>query len=319
MSATSSPELTPLTAVQADGGPARVVRRTPAPGAVLTLLKPVTWFPPMWAFLCGVVSSGASFSGRGWTLAGGIFLCGPLVCASSQAVNDWFDRHVDAINEPGRPIPSGRIPGRWGLYIAIGWSLLALAWSSVFGPLGMLATAIALALSWGYSMPPFRFKRNGWVGNAAVGLAYEGLAWLTGIVLFTGQVPTAAQWWCIGLFSLAGHGILTLNDFKAIEGDRQMGVNSLPVLHGAVTAGKLASGIMLVSQVAMMALLFTWGMTGHAYALALLIGAQVVMFRKFVAAPVEKALWLSAAGVPLEVLGMLVSALAVRSSPALHG
>ena len=44
-----------------------------------------------------------------------------MVCATSQAVNDWFDRHVDAINEPNRPIPSGRIPGRWGLYIALIW------------------------------------------------------------------------------------------------------------------------------------------------------------------------------------------------------
>ncbi len=299
--------------------PPNAVRRTPAPGAVLTLLKPVTWFPPMWAFLCGVVSSGAPFTGNGWILAGGIFLCGPLTCASSQAVNDWFDRHVDAINEPGRPIPSGRIPGRWGLGIAIVWSLLALAWSSLFGVLGLTATAVALALSWGYSMPPFRFKQNGWVGNGAVGLAYEGLAWLTGIVVVSGHMPTSAQWWCIGLYSLAGHGILTLNDFKAIDGDRQMGVNSLPVLHGAPAAGRIATGIMLVSQLAMLALLLLWGRPGHAAVLALLIGVQVLMFRTFVRAPIEKALWLSAAGVPLEVLGMLVSALAVRSSPLLHG
>src|SRR5664279_2067419 len=83
----------------------------PSPGAVLELLKPITWFPPMWAFACGVVSSGLPAAGRWWLIAAGVALAGPLICATSQAVNDWFDRHVDAINEPKRPIPSGRVPG----------------------------------------------------------------------------------------------------------------------------------------------------------------------------------------------------------------
>lgn len=87
---------------------------------ILELLKPITWFPPMWAFACGVVASGASLATT-WPVALlGVMLAGPLVCGMSQAVNDWFDRHVDAINEPQRPIPSGRMPGRWGLYVALG-------------------------------------------------------------------------------------------------------------------------------------------------------------------------------------------------------
>ena len=102
----------------------------PALSAVTELLKPITWFPPMWAFACGVIASGVPLEGR-WTLAVmGIVLAGPLVCASSQAVNDWFDRHVDAINEPQRPIPSGRMPGRWGLYVAVLWTALSLVWAA---------------------------------------------------------------------------------------------------------------------------------------------------------------------------------------------
>ncbi|MCV5746148.1 UbiA family prenyltransferase, partial [Escherichia coli] len=83
------------------------------------LLKPITWFPPMWAFGCGVVASGLPAGERWQVVLLGVLLAGPLVCATSQAVNDWFDRHVDAINEPQRPIPSGRMPGHWGLYIAV--------------------------------------------------------------------------------------------------------------------------------------------------------------------------------------------------------
>ena len=101
-------------------------QQLPKPAAVLELFKPVTWFAAMWAFMCGAVSSGQPFAGNLHLILGGMLLAGPMVCASSQAVNDWYDRHVDAINEPDRPIPSGRIPGRWGLYLAIIWSGLSL-------------------------------------------------------------------------------------------------------------------------------------------------------------------------------------------------
>ena len=91
-------------------------RQYPDPAAALQLIKPITWFPPMWAFACGAVSSGVSPDGEWGRLALGVLLAGPIVCGMSQAANDWCDRHVDAINEPDRPIPSGRVPGRWGLW-----------------------------------------------------------------------------------------------------------------------------------------------------------------------------------------------------------
>ena len=125
-------------------------RRIPSLFAVLELLKPITWFAPMWAYMCGVVSSGAPLSGHWLAAIGGIGLAGPAVCATSQATNDWFDRHVDAINEPGRPIPSGRIPGRWGLWLAIAWTVLSVALAAAIGPWVFLAAAFGLLLSWIY-------------------------------------------------------------------------------------------------------------------------------------------------------------------------
>mgnify|MGYP000561985064 CR=1 FL=1 len=100
---------------------------------MLELLKPITWFPPMWAFACGVVSSGASILENWLLLVAGVILAGPLLCATSQVVNDWYDREVDAINEPDRPIPSGRLPGRWGFYIAVAGTLLSLALGAALG------------------------------------------------------------------------------------------------------------------------------------------------------------------------------------------
>ncbi len=292
-------------------------RRLPSVSAVLELLKPVTWFPPMWAFGCGVVSSGVDMTGRWWLLALGIALTGPLSCGGSQAVNDWFDRHVDAINEPNRPIPSGRIPGIWGLMIAVVWSGATIAVGAFLGSAGLIATIIAVGLSWAYSAPPLRLKADGWFGNAAVGLTYEGLAWITGAVVMLGTWPNAQVVALAVLYSIGAHGIMTLNDFKAIDGDRQLGVMSLPVQLGPQRAAKLACVVILLPQmVAAALLLFAWNRPMHAAVLVLLMGIQQAMMPVFLRAPVQKARWYSGFGVPFSVLGMMVCALAVRSMGA---
>ena len=285
----------------------------PAPSAVLELLKPITWFPPMWAFGCGVVSSGMPVSGRWPLIFAGALLAGPLVCATSQAVNDWYDRHVDAINEPDRPIPSGRVPGQWGLYIGVGWTALSLALASMLGPFVLAAACVGLALAWAYSAPPIRLKKNGWWGNSAVAACYEGLPWLTGAAVMTGAVPSARIFFIAGLYSLGAHGIMTLNDFKSVEGDKRSGVGSLPVRLGVERAGKLACWVMAVPQLVVIALLLAWGLPIHAAAVALLLVVQFGLMARLLESPRERAPWYNATGVTLYVLGMLVTALALGS------
>ncbi len=285
----------------------------PKVSAVAELLKPITWFPPMWAFACGAVASGASLDGRWWLVVAGVLLAGPLVCATSQAVNDWFDREVDAINEPHRPIPSGRIPGRWGLYVAIAWTLLSLVAAWALGPWVFAAAAVGLVLAWAYSAPPLRLKQNGWWGNAACGLCYEGLAWITGAAVMAGGAPSLSSLLLAALYSAGAHGIMTLNDFKSIQGDTRMGIGSLPVQLGTQRAAQVACWVMALPQVAVIALLLDWGQPLHAAGVGALLAAQLLMMRRFLAAPIERALWYSGFGVPLFVLGMLVSAFALRA------
>ena len=253
----------------------------PALSTVTELLKPITWFPPMWAFACGVVASGVSPREQWPMVLIGVILAGPMVCAASQAVNDWFDRHVDAINQPERAIPSGRMPGQWGLYIAIAWTVLSLLVASALGPWGFAAAVAGLVLAWAYSAPPVRLKENGWWGNAACGLCYEGLAWVTGAaVMAGGAIPDGRSLALAGLYSLGAHGIMTLNDFKSVEGDRQMGVDSLPVQLGVVRAAHVASWTMALPQVVVIALLVHWGSPVHAAWVAALLVAQAVRTRK---------------------------------------
>ncbi len=267
----------------------------------------------MWAFACGVVSSGQAMSGRWLLLPVGIALTGPLVCGTSQAVNDWFDRHVDAINEPGRPIPSGRIPGRWGLGLALIGSGVSLLVGATLGLAALGATALALLLAWAYSAPPARLKLNGWFGNAAVGFSYEGLAWVTGAALMLGgALPPPSILAVAALYSLGAHGIMTLNDFKSLDGDRRMGVGSLPVRLGPERAAAVACWMMLVPQLVVVALLLRWGASAGAAGVALVAVAQVPLMRRLLRDPRALAPWYNATGVTLFVLGMMITSVAFR-------
>ncbi len=287
--------------------------RAPSLSAVGELLKPITWFAPMWAFGCGVVSSGVPIDQRLVSLVGGVLLAGPAVCAASQAVNDWYDRHVDAINEPARPIPSGRIPGRWGLYIAVFWSGLSLALGAALGLWAFAATIVGVALAWAYSAPPLRLKLNGWYGNGAVGFSYEGVAWFTGAAVMLGAAPAWPVVALAVLYSLGAHGIMTLNDFKAIEGDQRMGVRSLPVQLGADRAARVACLVMTMPQAIVITGLFAFGKPIHAVIVTALLGAQLALMRRFLRDPKKLAPWYNATGTSLYVLGMLAAAFAVRN------
>jgi chlorophyll synthase len=285
--------------------------RTPALSVVLEGLKPITWFAPVWAFMCGAVSAGAPLLGRSpWILAG-MVLAGPAVCGASQAVNDWYDRHVDAINEPQRPIPSGRLPGRWGFYIALAMTAASVLLASVLGVWVLAAAGLGLVLAWIYSAPPLRLKQRGWWGPASVALCYEGLSWFTGAAVAGRAFPSGAVVAFAALYSFGAIGIMILNDFKAVEGDRKMGVLSVPVDLGVENAAGLACVIMAAPQVVVIALL---ALFGHPVAAGLVLAsllAQGALMRKLLRDPREHAPWYNATGTSLYVLGMLASGIAL--------
>ncbi|MFN7225255.1 MAG: chlorophyll synthase ChlG [Paracoccaceae bacterium] len=287
-------------------------RTTPQPRAMLELIKPITWFPPIWAYLCGAVSSGVPLSGNWPIVILGMVLAGPIVCGMSQAANDWCDRHVDAVNEPHRPIPSGRIPGKWGLYIALIMSVLSLAIGWLLGPWGFGATVVGVLAAWAYSAEPVRLKRSGWWGPGLVGLSYEGLPWFTGAAVLLSAAPRFEVVMIALLYALGAHGIMTLNDFKALEGDRQHGVRSLPVVLGPEVAARIACTTMAMAQAVVIALLFVWGAPYHAVAVIALLLAQIVAMRRLFRDPKKYAPWYNGTGIVFYVSGMMISAFALR-------
>jgi len=284
--------------------------------AYLTLLKPITWFPPMWAMACGLISAGLTPQMAPGQFLLGIILAGPLLCGASQIINDWCDRHVDAINQPERPIPSGRAPGRSAYWFAWIWSLFALAFSFSLGVWVTVATLIGLFLSWAYSAPPLRLKRNGWWGNSAVAISYEGLAWITGAAIaLGGNLPSANIMIIALLYSVGAHGIMTLNDFKSVQGDRMMQLASLPARLGEARAARVACWFMALPQVLVIALLIDWQLSQFAGWIAAGLAAQLLAMRRLLSDPKKLAPWYNAVGVTLYVAGMMVAANAISALP----
>ncbi len=282
------------------------------PSAILPLMKPVTWFPPMWAFACGVVSTGEDITSNWSILLLGILLAGPLMCAMSQTMNDYFDREVDAINEPDRPIPSGKISKQasWIITFTLIITGFLVAWS--IHPYVMAIAFVGVLMSHAYSGPPIRAKRNGWFGNLIVGLAYEGVAWLTGSFAITQGVPSAESIALAIIFSIGAHGIMTLNDFKSVVGDNIRKVASIPVQLGEKKAAVLASVIMDIAQLVAIGILLAKSAYLTSGIAILLLAAQIPMQKILIDNPKEKAVWYNAFGTLLYVLSMMVCAVGIR-------
>jgi len=285
----------------------------------LQLMKPITWIPLIWGVLCGSASSGG-FQWR-WEDILKVLTCmllsGPLMTGYTQTLNDFYDRDIDAINEPYRPIPSGAIPlGQviaqiWLLLLAgLGLALFLDIWSGQSWPVITTIAVIGTFLAFIYSAPPLKLKQNGWLGNYALGASYIVLPWCAGHALFGTLNPTIV---ILTLFySLAGLGIAVVNDFKSIEGDRELGLASLPVQFGVQRAAWISAGMIDLFQIGVAVYLITIGQQLYATILLLLVIPQITFQDMyFLRDPLANDVKYQASAQPFFVLGMLVVGLAL--------
>ncbi|KAK4529464.1 hypothetical protein CCYA_CCYA01G0321 [Cyanidiococcus yangmingshanensis] len=288
----------------------------------LQLMKPVTWIPLVWGVVCGAAASGHYH----WNEPSDILklllcmvLSGPLLTGFTQTINDWFDRDIDAVNEPYRPIPSGAISE--SEVVAQVWTLLASGlglayaldvWQGHAFPRVFAVAALGAFLAYIYSAPPLKLKKNGWLGNYALGASYICLPWWAGQSLFS---DTPLDWRTIALtlvYSFAGLGIAVINDFKSIEGDKKLGLDSLPVVYGVEHAKWLSVGMIDLFQTLVAVYLASIGETAYAMTLGALILPQVYLqWKVFLPDPVQNDVKYQGAAQPFLVLGILVTALAL--------
>ena len=285
----------------------------------LQLMKPITWIPLIWGVVCGAASSG----NYTWTLenvaiaAACMLMSGPLLAGYTQTMNDFYDREIDAINEPYRPIPSGAIPLQqviaqiWilllaGLAVAFGLDL----WAGHDFPIMTVLAIGGSFVSFIYSAPPLKLKQNGWLGNYALGASYIALPWWAGHALF-GEL----NWTIVALtlfYSLAGLGIAVVNDFKSVEGDRALGLKSLPVMFGVEKAALISATAIDVFQIGIAVYLVFVGEQVLASILLLLVIPQITFQDMyFLRDPLKNDVKYQASAQPFLVLGMLVAGIAM--------
>lgn len=232
--------------------------------AHIELADPVTWISPVLVCFCGALASGYE---RGfdwtrpdhwWLMLLGALMTGPLGTGFSQSINDYFDRELDAINDPQRPIPAGIVTlneARWN-WIVLGTATMLV--SLVFGqPLIVFFAFVGIVLSVIYSMPPIKLKKHFWLGPPAVGLGYVSMSWMAGHLIFA---PLTWQSVVVALINggLAA-GLLFLNDIKSVEGDRKLGLKSLTVAIGVKRTLIVAYVTINSFEAMLMILAWIWG------------------------------------------------------------
>jgi chlorophyll synthase len=285
----------------------------------LQLMKPITWVPLIWGVVCGAASSGHYLWQPEYVAMALVcmVMSGPCLTGYTQTINDYYDREIDAINEPYRPIPSGAIPlprvviQIWVLLIAgiaIAYGLDQ--WAAHPFPTITVLALLGSVISYIYSAPPLKLKQNGWLGNYALGASYIALPWWAGQALF-GELTLKIILLTL-VYSLAGLGIAVINDFKSVEGDRQLGLKSLPVMFGITTAAWICVGMIDVFQLGMAAYLMAIHEHLYAVILILLVIPQITFQDMyFLRDPLKNDVKYQASAQPFLVLGMLVAGLAL--------
>ncbi len=191
-----------------------------------------------------------------------------LAVGAGNAINDYFDREIDRINQPDRPIPRGAVSPRG----ALGFSLVCFAVAVVFA-ITLPLTAIAIAAFNLLALIAYTeyFKGLPGVGNALV-------SYLVGSTFLFGGAAVENVGPTVVLFALAATATLTreiVKDVEDLDGDRAEGLNTLPIAVGERTALGVGS-VVLVCAVLASPLPYALGYFGIVY-LVLVVPANIVM------------------------------------------
>ncbi len=281
-------------------------------------LKPVTWIPVMWSYLCGAVASG-SFGWNdiiGWKFILGMLLTGPFATGTCQMLNDYFDRDLDVINEPDRPIPGGAISLKNATILIAVWSIVSVITGYLIHPLIGFYVVIGIVNAHLYSANPIKLKKRLWAGNIIVAVSYLIIPWIAGLIAYSPEVlPEVLKpsLFIAGFYTLSSTGTMTINDFKSINGDRQVGIRTLPAVFGETKAAFIASVLIDIGQLLAACYLFAIGQTMYAVVTGILVIPQFLLQFPLVRSPRTMDVRYNAMAQNFLVAGMLVSAFAIRA------
>ncbi len=281
-------------------------------------LKPVTWIPVVWSFICGAVASGAF----GWQQLGEIkfwlamLLTGPLATGTCQMLNDYFDRDLDEINEPNRPIPGGAISLKSATLLISLWSVLSVIVGWMVHPLIALYVVVGIINAHLYSANPIKLKKRLWAGNIIVAISYLIIPWVAGEIAYRPNFSLHAitpSLIVATLYTVASTGTMTINDFKSIEGDRQVGIHTLPAVFGERKAAIIAAVMIDLGQLMAAGYMFMIGEPLFGWVTGALVVPQCFLQFSLVRSPRTMDVRYNAIAQNFLVAGMMVCAFAIKA------
>lgn len=166
-----------------------------------------------------------------------------LVTGFGNAINDYFDHKIDAVNKPERPIPSGRISLKVAGYYSIVLALLGNILAIVF--LGLIPEIIVAATTLLMFYYAHTLKKKLLIGNFLI-------SFLTGLSFVFGGVVVGAA---VSSIYLGFYAFLStmmreiVKDMEDVKGDELEGANTLPIAHGMKTSSLLAASFMIFASV----------------------------------------------------------------------
>ena len=212
-------------------------------GGFFRILRPVNSVMMGASILVGITMAGGFSVGVPLTALALAFVTGFTLTGSAMVINDYYDREIDAVNEPGRPIPSGEVKPNEAVAYSLVLSAVGLA-AAYLTSIQSLAIAV---FSWLLMMTYSAWgKRTGFLGNLMVSTCI-GLPFVYGGVI-AGNTSTSLLFSVLAFLSNTGREVT--KGIVDIEGDGARGVNTIAVSYGADKAAYLASAFYIVAAAA---------------------------------------------------------------------
>jgi len=211
-------------------------------GGLVEIMRPVNSVMLGLAIVVGAaVTGGASILGSSLTLLLS-FVTGFCMTGAAMAINDYYDRDIDAVNEPRRPIPSGRVTPGEAVALTAALSVVGLGASYMIS----LSVTLVAAFSWVVMLLYSAWgKRMGFPGNLMVSTCIS-LPFIFG-GLITGSILSSLYFGLMAFLSNTGREVT--KGIVDVEGDKGAGVNTVAVSRGPRTASVVASAFYVAAVV----------------------------------------------------------------------
>lgn len=167
-----------------------------------------------------------------WIVLINIFLVSFLIWLYSVSINDVADQAIDKVSNTSRPLITKKISAKEMKNFALLFVIFANSIAFLIGVRFFTLSLILTALTYIYSVPPFRLKRFPFISSFVIALSVL-VALFTGFIVFTSDqslvyFPREIMITVLLLFTL----VANVKDIKDKKGDEQDDVLTLPVILG---------------------------------------------------------------------------------------